>query len=137
VLPVTARRWVLTDNTFWHAQWDLIDYFIDYIDYSINFIVYFLRLHRLQPTASSSSATSTSVVKMPNENPITYEELSDEHKQKYNEIKATFEVDLIGSFERTRHHGIRWKGFSSEGALDEVDLVGFYPAAHRGVYPRW
>jgi hypothetical protein len=49
VLPVAARRWVLTDNTFWHAQWDLIDYFIDlidyfidYIDYSTDFIVYFL-----------------------------------------------------------------------------------------------
>jgi hypothetical protein len=50
--------------------------------------------------------------------PITYEELSEEHKQKYDEIKAAFEADLIGSFERTRHHGIRWKGFSS----DEVDL---------------
>jgi hypothetical protein len=59
---------------------------------------------------------------MPNENPITYEELSEEHKQRYDEIKAAFEADLIGSFERTRHHGIRWKGFSSEGALDEVDL---------------
>jgi hypothetical protein len=125
VLPVAARRWVLTDNTFWHARWDLIDYinyFIDYIYYFIDYIDYFLRLHRLQPTASSSSATSTSIVKMPNENPITYKELSDEHKQKYNEIKAAFEADLIGSFERTHHHGIRWKGFSSEGALDEVDL---------------
>jgi hypothetical protein len=60
---------------------------------------------------------------MSNENPITYGELSNEHKQKYNEIKAAFEADLIGSFERTRHHGIRLKGFSSEGALDEVDLV--------------
>jgi hypothetical protein len=59
---------------------------------------------------------------MPDENLITFEELSDEHKQRYNEIKAAFEADLIGSFERTRHHGIRWKGFSSEGALDEVDL---------------
>jgi hypothetical protein len=59
---------------------------------------------------------------MPNENPITYEELSDEHKQKYNEIKSAFEANLIGSFERTRHHGIIWKGFSPEGALDEVDL---------------
>jgi hypothetical protein len=59
---------------------------------------------------------------MPNENPITYEELSDEYKQKYNDIKALFEADHIGSLERTRHHGIRWKGFSSEGALDEVDL---------------
>jgi hypothetical protein len=59
---------------------------------------------------------------MPNENPITYEELSEEHKQKYDEIKAAFEADLLGSFERTRHNGIRWKGFSAEGALDEVDL---------------
>jgi hypothetical protein len=59
---------------------------------------------------------------MPNENPITYEDLSEEHKQKYDEIKAAFEADLLGSFERTRHHGIRWKGFSFEGALDEVDL---------------
>jgi hypothetical protein len=67
-------------------------------------------------------ASSTSIVKMPSENPITYEELSEEYKQRYDEIKAAFEADLIGSFERTRHHGIRWKGFSSEGALDEVDL---------------
>jgi hypothetical protein len=55
-------------------------------------------------------------------NPVTYEELTPEHKQKFNEIKALFEADLIGSFERTRHHGIRWKGFLSEGALDGVDL---------------
>jgi hypothetical protein len=99
-----------------------IDYFIDYIDYFIDYIDYFLRLHRLQSTASSSSATSASAVKMPNENPITYEELFDEHKQKYNDIKALFEANLIGSFERTRHHRIRWKGFFAEGALDEVDL---------------
>jgi hypothetical protein len=59
---------------------------------------------------------------MPSENPITYEELSEEHKQRYDEIKASFEADLLGSFERTCHHSIRWKGFSSEGALDEVDL---------------
>jgi hypothetical protein len=54
--------------------------------------------------------------------PITYEELPAEHKQRYDEIKAQFKADLIGSFERTRHHGIRWKGFSPEGALDGVDL---------------
>jgi hypothetical protein len=53
---------------------------------------------------------------------ITYEELSAEHKQRYDEIKTLFEADLIGSSERTNHHGIRWKGFSPEGALDEVDL---------------
>jgi hypothetical protein len=59
---------------------------------------------------------------MSKENSVTYEELSAKHKQKYDEIKALFEADLIGSFEWTHHHGIRWKGFSPEGALDEVDL---------------
>jgi hypothetical protein len=53
---------------------------------------------------------------------VTYEDLTPEHKQKFDEIKALFEADLIGSFERTRHHDIRWKGFSPEGALDGVDL---------------
>jgi hypothetical protein len=56
------------------------------------------------------------------EDPVTYEDLTEEHKKKYDEIKALFEADLIGSFERTRTHDIRWKGFSAEGALDEVDL---------------
>src|SRR6185503_9662722 len=41
--------------------------------------------------------------------PVTYEELTLEHKQKYEEVKAQFEADLIGSFERTRNHGIKWK----------------------------
>jgi hypothetical protein len=59
---------------------------------------------------------------MSREDPITYEELPAEHKQKYNEIKALFEADLIGSFEKTSHHGVRWKGFSPEGALDDMDL---------------
>jgi hypothetical protein len=54
--------------------------------------------------------------------PVTYEELTSEHKQKFNEIKALFEANLTRSFERTRHHGIRWKRFSPEGALDGVDL---------------
>jgi hypothetical protein len=54
--------------------------------------------------------------------PVTYEELTPKHKQKFNEIKALFEANLIGSFERTHHHSIRWKGFSPEGALDGVDL---------------
>jgi hypothetical protein len=54
--------------------------------------------------------------------PITYEELPAKHKQKYDEIKAHFEADLIGSFEKTHHHSVRWKGFSPEGALDGVDL---------------
>ena len=54
--------------------------------------------------------------------PVTHEELTPEHKQKYDEVKARFEADLIGSSERTRNHGIRWKGFSTEGTLDNVDL---------------
>jgi hypothetical protein len=59
---------------------------------------------------------------MARDDPITYEELSAEHKQRYDEIKTQFEADLIGSFERTRNHGVRWKGFSPEGAFDRVDL---------------
>jgi hypothetical protein len=93
VLPVNAYRWVLADNTIWHARWD-----------------------------PSTSTTSTSTVRMLKGDQVTYEELTSEHKQKFDEIKALFEVDLIGSFERTCHHGIRWKGFSPEGALDGVDL---------------
>jgi hypothetical protein len=66
--------------------------------------------------------TSTSAVGMSKGDSVTYEELTPEHKQKFDEIKALFEADLIGSFERIRHHSIRWKGFSPEGALDGVDL---------------
>jgi hypothetical protein len=65
---------------------------------------------------------STSAVGMSKGDLVAYEELTTEHKQKFDEIKALFEADLIGSFERTHHHGIRWKGFSPEGALDGVDL---------------
>jgi hypothetical protein len=54
--------------------------------------------------------------------PVTYEEPIPEHMQEFDEIKALFEADLIGSFERTRHHGIRWKGFLPKGAVDGVDL---------------
>jgi hypothetical protein len=68
------------------------------------------------------STTSTSAIKMSKGDPITYEELTPEHKQKFDEIKAFFEANLIGSFERTHHHGIRRKGFSPEGALNGVDL---------------
>jgi hypothetical protein len=35
-----------------------------------------------------------------------YEELTPEQKLKFDEMKALFEADLIGSFERTRHHGV-------------------------------
>jgi hypothetical protein len=66
--------------------------------------------------------TSTSAIGMSKGDPVTYEELTHEHKQKFDEIKALFEADLIGTFEGTRHHGIKWKGFSSEGALNGVDL---------------
>jgi hypothetical protein len=43
VLPVATRWWVSTDNTFWYAQWDHIDNFIDftdYIDYCVDYIDY-------------------------------------------------------------------------------------------------
>jgi hypothetical protein len=70
----------------------------------------------------SSTTSSTSVGEMTRDEPITYEELPAEHKQKYDEIKALFETDLIGSFEKTRHHGVRCKQFSPEGTLDGLDL---------------
>jgi hypothetical protein len=54
---------------------------------------------------------STSAIGMSKGDPVTYEELAIEHKQKFDEIKALFEADLI-----------RWKGFSPEGAFDGVDL---------------
>jgi hypothetical protein len=86
-------------------------------------LVGFDRQHILaRPVGPSLSTTTTSTARMSKENSIAYEELSAEHKQKYDEIKALFEADLIGSFERTRYHIIRWKGFSPEGALDDVDL---------------
>jgi hypothetical protein len=93
VLPVNARRWVLANNTFWHGRWD-----------------------------SFTSTMSTSTVGMSKGDLVTYEELTPEHKQKFDEIKALFEADLIESFERTRHHDIKWKEFSPEGTLDGVDL---------------
>jgi hypothetical protein len=74
------------------------------------------------PVGPSTLTTSTSAVGMLMGDPITYEELTLEHKQKFDEIKALFKAALIGSFARTRLHGIRWKGFSPEGALDGVDL---------------
>jgi hypothetical protein len=75
-----------------------------------------------RPVGPSTPTTSTSTVGMPKEDPVTYEEQTPKHKQKFDEIKALFEADLIGSFERTHHHDIRWKGFSPKGALDGVDL---------------
>ncbi|KAK1694315.1 hypothetical protein QYE76_011012 [Lolium multiflorum] len=50
--------------------------------------------------------------------PVTYDELTEDHKKNYDAIKSQFEADLIGSFERTRSHGVRRKGFSPEGMLD-------------------
>ncbi|KAK1617111.1 hypothetical protein QYE76_022628 [Lolium multiflorum] len=91
VLPVAARRWVLT-ATHSHAR------------------------------GASSSTTSPSTSEMADGTPVTYEDLTDELKKKYDEVKAILEADLIGSFHRTRSHGIRWKGFSPNGALDGIDL---------------
>ncbi|KAK1663849.1 hypothetical protein QYE76_052008 [Lolium multiflorum] len=56
------------------------------------------------------------------EEQITYEELPPDHKKKYDELKAICEAELIGSFEKTRSHGIRFKGFTPQGVLDGVDL---------------
>jgi hypothetical protein len=70
----------------------------------------------------SAPTASTFTVGMSKGHPVTYKELTPKHKQKFDEIEALFDADLIGSFERTRHHDIRWKGFSPEGALNGVVL---------------
>ncbi|KAK1669008.1 hypothetical protein QYE76_057167 [Lolium multiflorum] len=54
--------------------------------------------------------------------PIKYEDLPAEHQKKYDELKAILEADLISSFEKTRSHGIRFKGFTPQGALEGLDL---------------
>ncbi|KAK1651459.1 hypothetical protein QYE76_069264 [Lolium multiflorum] len=56
------------------------------------------------------------------EEQITYEDLPPDHKKKYDELKAIVEAELIGSFEKTRSHGIRFKGFTPQGVLDGLDL---------------
>src|SRR5215218_1509655 len=56
------------------------------------------------------------------EEQITYEDLPPDHKKKYDELKAIVEAELIGSFEKTRSHGIRFKGFTPEGVLAGLDL---------------
>ncbi|KAK1663965.1 hypothetical protein QYE76_052124 [Lolium multiflorum] len=63
--------------------------------------------------------TSTSEVA---EKPITYEDLPTEHKKKYDDLKVILEAELIGSFEKTRSHGVRFKGFAPQGILDGLDL---------------
>ncbi|KAK1630662.1 hypothetical protein QYE76_004977 [Lolium multiflorum] len=87
-----ARRWVLEGNTFWHARWDI-----------------FCNIH-VTPTSEMA------------EEQITYEDLPPDHKKKYDELKAIVEAELIGSFEKTRSHGIRFKGFTPQGVLEGVDL---------------
>ncbi|KAK1662603.1 hypothetical protein QYE76_050762 [Lolium multiflorum] len=54
-----------------------------------------------------------------------------EHKKKYDELKAIFEADLIGSFEKTRSHGIRDAGLDRsiiEHRLPE-ERISAVPAA--------
>ena len=66
VLSVTTRRWVLTDNTFWHARWDASS---------------------TTPTAEMTGPQDQALIP-PVTKPVTYEELTPEHKQKYDEVKA-------------------------------------------------
>ncbi|KAK1665412.1 hypothetical protein QYE76_053571 [Lolium multiflorum] len=56
-----------------------------------------------------SYATTTSTSEMAEE-PIKYEDLPPEHKKKYDELKATFEADLIGSSRRPVRTGSSLKG---------------------------
>ncbi|KAK1698829.1 hypothetical protein QYE76_015526 [Lolium multiflorum] len=64
---------------------------------------------------------SPSTSEMAEGTPVTYEDLTDELKKKYDEVKAILEADLIGSFQRTRSHGI------VEGVLAALDGVDCLP----------
>ncbi|KAK1608064.1 hypothetical protein QYE76_031737 [Lolium multiflorum] len=57
------------------------------------------------------------------EEQITYKDLPAEHKKKYDELKAICEAELIGSFEKTRSHGIKFKGNTRPShGVNTVDL---------------
>ncbi|KAK1617059.1 hypothetical protein QYE76_022576 [Lolium multiflorum] len=51
------------------------------------------------------------------EEQITYEDLPADHKKKYDELKAIVEAELIGSFEKTRSHGISSKDSRHKASL--------------------
>ena len=42
--------------------------------------------------------------------PVKYEDLTDDLKKKHDEIEAVLEVELIGSFEKTRSHDVKLYG---------------------------
>ncbi|KAK1681481.1 hypothetical protein QYE76_042329 [Lolium multiflorum] len=68
------------------------------------------------------TSTSTSAAEMADE-PVTYADLPEEHKKKYDELKAIVEAELIGPFEKTRSHGIKVKGGTrSSPGVNMVDL---------------
>ncbi|KAK1680813.1 hypothetical protein QYE76_041661 [Lolium multiflorum] len=68
-----------------------------------------------------ATSTSTPASEMAEEQ-IKYEDLPPEHKKKYDELKAIVEAELIGSFEKTHSHDIRFKGFTPQGVLEGLDL---------------
>ncbi|KAK1667848.1 hypothetical protein QYE76_056007 [Lolium multiflorum] len=70
---------------------------------------------------SSTSTTSPSTSEMADGTPVTYEDLTDELKKKYDEVKTILEADLIGSFHRTVHMASGGRG-SRLMALDGIDL---------------
>ena len=98
VLPVTTHRWVSTDNTFWHARWDTS--------------------RQQRPLRQCLELK----IKNPLPSPSRMKNSLLNTRRSMMRSKLCLEADLIGSFERTRNHGIKWKGFSPEGALDNVDL---------------
>ncbi|KAK1649060.1 hypothetical protein QYE76_066865 [Lolium multiflorum] len=73
-------------------------------------------------SGQSSAATMSSSASQIVGEPVKYEDLPPEHKKRYDELKAILEANLIGAFEKTRSHGIKFKGFQPEGALDGLDL---------------
>jgi hypothetical protein len=55
--------------------------------------------------------------------PVTNEELIPEHKQKFDEIKALFEADLIGSFEMMSYSGSKKQNRSLHTCAQDVQIT--------------
>ncbi|KAK1619121.1 hypothetical protein QYE76_024638 [Lolium multiflorum] len=58
---------------------------------------------------------------MAEDTPVTYADLPDELKKKHDEIKATLEAELVGSFHRTRSYGVLCRYLAQLGTISASD----------------
>ncbi|KAK1628499.1 hypothetical protein QYE76_002814 [Lolium multiflorum] len=87
-------------------------------------------------TSGQSSAATMSSSASQTAEPVKYEDLPPEHKKRYDELKAILEADLIGAFEKTRSHGIKFKGPALGTHQGEVPLYTRPPLQHTFAAPQ-